>query len=59
VIRYAMGTLVFGRFPPTGKLPFELPSSKDAVRRQLPDVPCDSERPLFPLGHGSTYRTDP
>ena len=23
--------------------------------RQLPDVPCDSERPLFPLGHGLTY----
>ncbi len=47
--------LVFGRFSPSGKLPFELPSSMDAVRRQLPDVPCDSERPLFPLGHGLTY----
>jgi beta-glucosidase len=47
--------LVFGRFPPTGRLPFELPSSMEAVRRQLPDVPCDSERPLFPLGHGLAY----
>ena len=47
--------LVFGRFAPSGKLPFELPSSMDAVVRQLPDVPCDSEDPLFPLGHGLTY----
>jgi len=47
--------VVFGRFPPTGRLPFELPSSMDAVVRQLPDVPCDSERPLFPLGHGLAY----
>ena len=47
--------LVFGRFSPTGKLPFELPSSMDAVERQLSDVPCDSEQPLFPLGHGLTF----
>jgi len=46
--------LAFGRFAPSGKLPFELPSSMDAVRQQLPDVPCDSEAPLFPLGHGLT-----
>jgi len=47
--------LVFGRVSPTGRLPFELPSSMDAVRAQKPDVPCDSERPLFPLGHGLSY----
>ena len=47
--------LVFGAFAPGGKLPFELPSSMDAVRRQRPDVPCDSEQPLFPLGHGLTF----
>jgi beta-glucosidase len=47
--------LVFGRFSPSGKLPFELPSSMAAVERQLPDVPCDSEQPLFPLGHGLSY----
>jgi beta-glucosidase len=47
--------LVFGRFQPSGRLPFELPSSMDAVVRQLPDVPCDSERPLFPFGHGLAY----
>jgi beta-glucosidase len=47
--------LVFGRFAPSGKLPFELPSSMDAVLRQLPDVPYDSDAPLFPFGHGLTY----
>jgi beta-glucosidase len=47
--------LVFGRFAPTGTLPFELPSSMVAVERQLPDVPCDSEDPLYPLGHGLTF----
>jgi beta-glucosidase len=44
--------LVTGRFAPTGKLPFELPSSMEAARAQLPDVPHDSEAPLFPYGHG-------
>src|SRR5439155_743009 len=37
---------------PTGKLPFELPSSMDAVRARLPDVPHDSDAPLYPYGHG-------
>jgi beta-glucosidase len=30
--------VIFGRFVPNGKLPFELPSSKDAVRKQKEDV---------------------
>jgi beta-glucosidase len=47
--------VVFGRFSPSGRLPFELPSSMDAAVRQLPDVPCDSDQPLFPLGHGLGY----
>lgn len=48
--------VIWGRFHPTGRLPFELPSSMDAVRRQKEDVPYDSENPLFPFGHGLTYR---
>ena len=47
--------VIFGRFTPSGKLPFEMPSSMDAVRRQKEDVPHDSEDPLFPFGHGLTY----
>jgi beta-glucosidase len=51
----ALFDVLFGRFRPTGKLPIELPSSTEAVRNQKPDLPCDSENPLFPFGHGLTY----
>jgi beta-glucosidase len=44
--------VIFGRFRPQGKLPFELPSSMEAVRRQKSDVPYDSEAPLFGFGDG-------
>ena len=44
--------VLFGRTRPEGRLPFELPSSMDAVRAQLPDVPGDSPEPLFRFGHG-------
>jgi beta-glucosidase len=47
--------IIFGRARPGGRLPFELPSSMEAVLRQHPDVPYDSERPLFPFGHGLSY----
>jgi len=47
--------VIFGRFRPSGKLPFEMPSSMAAVRQQKEDLPYDSENPLFPFGHGLTY----
>jgi len=47
--------VIFGQFEPQGKLPFELPASMEAVRRQKEDVPYDSENPLFPFGHGLSY----
>ncbi len=47
--------IIFGKFTPQGKLPFELPSSLEAVRKQKEDVPYDSENPLFPFGHGLSY----
>ena len=47
--------VIFGRFIPCGKLPIEMPSSMEAVRKQREDVPYDSENPLFPFGHGLTY----
>jgi len=47
--------LIFGHVKPTGKLPFELPSTMAAVQQQKPDVPYDSANPLFPFGHGLGY----
>jgi beta-glucosidase len=47
--------VIFGRFKPSARLPFELPSSMEAVRRQKPDLPHDSENPLYPFGHGLTF----
>jgi beta-glucosidase len=47
--------LLFGRAQPEGRLPFELPSSMNAVRKQKEDVPFDSAAPLFPFGHGLSY----
>ena len=51
----ALLDVLTGRFAPAGKLPFELPSSMDAVRAQKEDVPYDSRDPLFEFGHGLTY----
>lgn len=51
----ALLDVIFGRFAPTGKLPFELASSMDAVRAQKEDMPYDSENPLFPFGFGLGY----
>ena len=47
--------VVFGRFNPGGKLPFEMPSSMESVRKQKEDLPYDSENPLFPFGFGLSY----
>lgn len=44
--------VIFGRARPEGKLPFELPSSMEAVRNQKADLPYDSENPLYPFGFG-------
>lgn len=53
----ALMDVLAGKFAPTGKLPFEMPSSMEAVRTQLEDLPYDSKDPLFPFGHGLTYPT--
>jgi beta-glucosidase len=47
--------VVFGAASPQGSLPIELPSSMDAVRASRPDVPSDTEHPLFRFGHGLRY----
>jgi beta-glucosidase len=51
----ALLDILFGRFKPQGKLPFELPSSMEAVRKQKEDLPYDSENPLYPFGYGLSY----
>jgi beta-glucosidase len=47
--------LIFGKFKPGGKLPFELPSSMEAVLKQSEDVPYDSKNPLYAFGFGLSY----
>ncbi len=47
--------LIRGKFKPTGKLPIELPSSMEAVKNQIEDIPYDSKEPLFKFGHGLSY----
>jgi beta-glucosidase len=47
--------VIFGKARPEGKLPFELPSSMEAVRNQKADVPYDSRDPLYPFGFGLSY----
>jgi beta-glucosidase len=47
--------VIFGEYHPEGRLPFEMPSSMEAVRLQKEDVPYDSKDPLFPFGFGLRY----
>ncbi|RKN81564.1 glycoside hydrolase family 3 protein [Ulvibacterium marinum] len=50
-----LADILFGKKRPMGKLPFELPSSWEAVKNQKEDVPYDSKKPLYPFGHGLSY----
>src|SRR5712671_5574502 len=52
----ALLDVLTGRAKPQGRLPFELPSSMEAVAAQRSDVPHDSPRPLYPFGFGRSYR---
>jgi len=47
--------VIFGNFNPTGKLPFDIPSSMKEVNDQLSDVPDDTRNPIFRYGHGLSY----
>jgi beta-glucosidase len=51
----ALLDVLFGKARPEGKLPFELPSSMEAVRQQKEDLPHDSAKPLYPFGFGLAY----
>lgn len=51
----ALFDVLTGKARPQGRLPVELPSSMAAVTRQRPDLPHDSDAPLFPFGFGLSY----
>lgn len=42
-----------GAVPPRGRLPFEIPSSMEAVRASLTDVPGGTADPTFPAGYST------
>ncbi|GAB7106106.1 glycoside hydrolase family 3 N-terminal domain-containing protein [Streptomyces phaeofaciens JCM 4814] len=48
----ALLDVAFGRARAEGRLPFELPRSMAAVEASRPDVPNDTQDPVFPYGHG-------
>ncbi|KAJ6032506.1 hypothetical protein N7540_003238 [Penicillium herquei] len=47
--------LVLGNCEPEGRLPFDLPSSMEAVEQSRSDTPYDTQDPLFRFGHGLRY----
>ena len=47
--------VVFGDFNPSGKLPFDIPSSMKEVEEQKSDVPDDTVNPTFKYGYGLSY----
>ena len=47
--------VITGQIARGGHLPFELPSSREAVERQKSDLPHDSKNPLFAFGFGLRY----
>jgi beta-glucosidase len=47
--------IIFGKYVPAGKLPFDLPSSMETVYNQKEDVPFDSDNPLYRFGFGLSY----
>jgi beta-glucosidase len=51
----ALLDVLAGKAKPEGKLPFELPSSMQAVLSQRSDVAHDSARPLYRFGFGRSY----
>ena len=46
---------LFGEFNPSGKLPFEIPSSMESVLNQKEDLPDDSLNPTYEFGYGISY----
>lgn len=47
--------VVFGKHNPGGRLPFDIPSSMEAVKEQKEDAPFDIKDPIFKHGFGLSY----
>jgi beta-glucosidase len=47
--------VLLGKARPEGRLPFELPSSMQAVEAQQPGAAHDSAEPLYPIFFGLSY----
>jgi beta-glucosidase len=51
----ALLDVLFGRAEPTGRLPFDLPSSMQEIFAQESDVPFDMPNPAYRFGYGLHY----
>lgn len=51
----ALLDVLTGLDAPRGRLPFDIPSSMEAVVASRSDVPFDTADPLFAFGHGLTF----
>lgn len=51
----ALFNVIEGKQKAQGKLPFELPSSMQAVEAQSPSTPHDSKNPLYKIGYSLKY----
>ena len=47
--------IINGKTNPSGRLPFELPSSMSEVEEQFEDVPDDTANPLYKYGYGLSF----
>lgn len=47
--------LIFGKFSPTGKLPYSLPKNMEVVYHHKVDKPLDKDDALYEYGYGLTY----
>jgi beta-glucosidase len=48
--------VIFGHVQPEGKLPFDLPSSMEAVKSSRSDMQYDTANPRFRFGDGLSYK---
>lgn len=51
----AFTKILFGEAEPKGRLPFDIPSSMEAVRKSRPDVPFDTLNPTYRFGDGLSF----